>query len=160
MSRGGGGKQDADRYGFQWFGDCELGKTDAITPDGATTFPKDHKIQTDKRERNSSGGACQGSAGCQLGSRTASGAVSSIMSSVAGGAARFGMPPNAAIAGESGAGWSPQTHGSDVAGSLQQQESDAAQEAEGSSRRPVIPSEKIARKHAANMTSFFTISKR
>jgi hypothetical protein len=83
--------------------------------------------------------------------------ISPIRSLSAGGAVRFGKPANAAISGEFEAVWSPQTQGSGVAGSLQQQESAPAQEAEESTRKPVIPSEKIARKHAANVRIFFTI---
>jgi hypothetical protein len=73
-------------------------------PDGAPIFPEDHKIQTDKRARFSSGGACHGRAGCQSGSRSASGAISPIRSLSAGGAGRLGKPVNAAISGKSGAG--------------------------------------------------------
>jgi hypothetical protein len=118
-------------------------------------FPKDHKIQTDKRERPSSGGACHGSARCHRKGNFASGGASSIRRSRLGGTSKVGKPTKAAITGESTSGKSPQTQGSTVAGSLQQQESEAAHEDAGSGRKSANPSTKVARKQARNVKTLF-----
>ena len=113
-------------------------------------FPKDHKIQTDKRERPSSGGACHGSARGHRRGNFASGGATSIRRSRLGGASKVGKPTKAAISGEFASGKSPQMQGSTVAGSPQQQESDAAQEDAVSGRKSANPSTKVARKQIRN----------
>lgn len=131
-------------------------ETNAIAPDGTATICKDHKIQTDKRARFSSGGVCHGSVGCQRGSKSASGAISPVWTSTTGGAPRDGKPLRAALPGKSESVWSLQKQEPTDAGSIQQHDSATAQQLGESRGKSANPSTRVARKQAMSATSFFT----
>jgi len=123
-------------------------------------FLRGHKIQIDKRERFSSGGLCHCSAGCQRGSKSASGAISPVWTSSLGGAPKDDKPTMAVIFRKSESVWLLQRQGFTVAGSLQQHEAAGAQGPWESNGKFANPGTRVTRKQATRAKNLFTTHKK